>query len=94
MSVRLPNGDERRTFDDYLAAVTKAVVESAAPVVQAHADSCYDRNLKPINEKLDKLLAVYSEQRGRMALWAAIGKVVAGGGVLSAIVLGILAAVH
>ena len=88
------NGQERKTFDEYLTALTGAVVESASKVVQEHADRCYRDNLKPINEKLDKLLAVYSEQRGRMALWAAIGKVVAGGGVLSAIVLGILAAVH
>lgn len=88
------NGQERKTFDEYLTALTGAVVESASKVVQEHSDSCYTRNLAPINEKLERLLAIYSEQRGRMALWAAIGKVIAGAGVLSAIVLGILAAVH
>jgi hypothetical protein len=43
---------------------------------------------------LERLLAVYSEQRGRMALWAAIGKAVGAGGVIAAITFGILAVVH
>ena len=88
------NGDERKTFDEYLVQLTGAIVESASKVVADHSDSCYVHNLAPINEKLERLLAVYSEQRGRMALWAAIGKVVGAAGALSAIVLGILVAVH
>jgi len=94
MSVRLPNGDERRTFDDYLAEITKSIVESTAPVVQAHADSCYDRNLKPIRDDLATLLAVYNKQLGRLALWAAAGKIITCLGVPAAIVFGILALVH
>jgi len=88
------NGQDRRSFDDYLGQLTGAVVESASKVVQEHADRCYRDNLKPINEKLDKLLAVYSEQRGRMALWAAVGKVITCLGVPAAIVFSILALVH
>jgi len=87
------NGQERKTFDEYLTALTGAVVESASSVVQDHADRCYDQNLKPINDKLDLLLKAYNERHGRMVLLTAISTLF-GGGVLSAIVLGILAAVH
>lgn len=65
------NGSDRLSFDDYLARLTKTIVESAAPIVQSHADRCYDQHLKPINEKLerqdeklDKLLVASIIQRG------------------------------
>ena len=88
------NGQERKTFDEYLTALTGAVVESASKVVQEHADSCFERNLGPMKRDIATLLRLANERRGRMLMWAAIGKVIASGGVLVAIVLGILSLVH
>ena len=59
------NEGERRNFDEYLIQIGQTVTGAAVTAINDHADRCYAQNLKPINEKLDRLLVVTSEQVGR-----------------------------